>query len=116
MKLIVAGSRTFSDYPLLRNELDRFVGNEKDVVILCGDARGADSLGARYAEERGFAVEHFPALWKLYGRLAGFLRNRQMADAATHCIVFWDGVSHGTRNMIYEMANRDKPVKIVRFR
>ena len=45
MKIIVAGSRTFDDYTLLKEKLDFFLKNQKDVVIVSGTAKGADKLG-----------------------------------------------------------------------
>lgn len=52
-KVIVAGGRDFDDYPMMVQYLD-FVFSEtkEDIEIVCGMARGADSLGKRYAEER----------------------------------------------------------------
>jgi hypothetical protein len=47
-------------------------------VLLCGMARGADSLAYHYAGSHGVPVEKFPADWKRYGKRAGMLRNMQM--------------------------------------
>ena len=43
MKIIVAGSRTFNDYELLKKKLDYFLQNQKEISIISGKARGADS-------------------------------------------------------------------------
>ena len=57
-RVIIAGSRDFSDYELLQSTMDRLLINRKDeIVVLCGKARGADTLGERYARERGYYVE-----------------------------------------------------------
>ena len=69
-------------------------------AVLCGECRGADLLGKRFAEENGIPVESFPAEWKRYGRAAGAKRNKQMAENADTLIAFWDGESKGTKNMI----------------
>ena len=64
MNVIVAGSRTFNDYRLLRNKLDQILANKlPDIVIVSGGARGADTLGERYAQEKGLPVKQFPADW-----------------------------------------------------
>ena len=51
MKIIVAGSRTFNDYKLLTDKLDYFLQNQKDITIISGKAKGADSLGEDYAHQ-----------------------------------------------------------------
>lgn len=106
--LIIAGGREFSDYILLKKEVDLFIEeNKKDykeIVIISGEARGADLLGKKYGEEKGYKVIRLPALWKNVDDSvdikAGFKRNAIMLKLANHCIVFWDQKSNGTRMMI----------------
>lgn len=107
-KVIVAGTRSFSDYPLLHSFCDNLLLQKEllyDIVIVSGTAKGADRLGEQYAIEHGYRLEKFPADWDKYGRAAGMIRNSQMADNAQALIAFWDGKSRGTKNMI-DVANR----------
>ena len=109
VRVVIAGCRNFSNYPLLSTVCDtclsRLVAEGKEICILSGCCRGADRLGERYAAERGYAVELHPANWHFYGSSAGPRRNREMAEAADFVIVFWDGVSAGSHSMI-EHAKR----------
>ena len=102
IKCIIAGSRTFNDYALLKKILAGFFStmDPKDVEIVSGTARGADQLGERYAKEHSLTVQRFHAEWNRYGRSAGYRRNEVMAQYATHLIAFWDGESRGTKHMI----------------
>lgn len=100
MKVIIAGSRTFNDYELLKTFADRLLRNLTNVEIVSGGARGADSLGERYAKEKGYKLKIFPAEWDKYGKSAGFMRNIVMGDYADGLIAFWDGKSSGTKHMI----------------
>ena len=95
-RVIIEGCRDFDDYELLKEKCDYFLQDEKkeDVVIISGHASGADALGERYAQERGFQLETFPADWKAHGRAAGPIRNARMASAANALIAFWDAVSY----------------------
>lgn len=104
-KLIVAGSRDFNDYHLLERELINLLRGKypKDVEIVCGGARGADSLGERFAKEKGCNIKYFMADWDGLGKKAGFVRNAEMGKYANDCILFWDGVSKGTKHM-YDLA------------
>lgn len=104
-RIVVAGSRHFLDYDLMCRELDKlfsesieFVGRE--IKIVSGMADGADTLAIRYADEHKLTKILFPANWKRYPRIAGFLRNEDMLSVATHLVVFWDGKSNGTRHII----------------
>ena len=102
-RVIIAGSRNFSDFAFLQKKMDFLLQNVIDQVeILCGEARGADALGKKYALQKGYSCASFPADWKKYGRAAGPMRNRDMAKNADACVCFWDGKSKGTENMIDE--------------
>ncbi len=103
MNVIVAGSRDFNDYDLVKKELDKLwqvQGLRYGFNVFSGCARGADRLGERYAYEKHLSVIKFPADWERYGKRAGVIRNEEMAKNADFCIVFWDGKSKGTKNMI----------------
>lgn len=70
-------------------------------------------MAVRYATETDIPFKVFPADWKKYGRSAGPRRNRQMAEYADAAIVFWDGKSRGTQNMIQQMRELGKPVEVI---
>ena len=123
MKVIIAGSREFNDYEKLYNFCEKVLANQKDIEIVSGTASGADKLGERYAKEKGYKLKEFPAKWtdldatpcsvkydknkKPYNVLAGLNRNEKMAKYADALIVFWNGKSSGTKNMI-ESATKNK--------
>ena len=101
MKLIIAGGRDLTDYLFLKEKLDHLLSRtEEKIEIVCGDARGADSLGKLYGKCRNYSIKSFPADWDKYGKSAGYRRNAEMADYADHLIAFWDGKSKGTKHMI----------------
>lgn len=100
MKIIIAGGRTFDNYDLLCKKCDKFLINLTDIEIVSGVAKGADSLGERFAKERNYQIKQFPANWNLYGKSAGYIRNDEMAVYSDCLIAFWDGKSKGTKNMI----------------
>ncbi|WP_010497817.1 DUF2493 domain-containing protein [Paenibacillus elgii] len=114
-KVIVAGSRGFSDYSLLRRKLDSLLTNKQDVVIVSGTARGADQLGERYAKEKGYQISSHPANWDEFGKSAGYIRNEEMAKEADALVAFWDGISKGTKHMIDLAHKHDLLVRVVRY-
>lgn len=117
-KVIIAGSRGFSNYKLLKekcNEYLREKRKEYNIIIISGGARGADTLGEKYAQDEGFSLEVFPANWNKFGKSAGFRRNEQMGEVADALIAFWDGKSHGTKHMIEIMENKKLLVRVVNY-
>ena len=115
MKVIIAGGRDFNDYDQLRSYCDYLLQNKDEIEVVSGCARGADKLGERYAEERGYAIKRFPADWGTHGKSAGYLRNEEMADYADALIVFWDGQSKGTEHMINIAEKESLKIRIRRY-
>jgi hypothetical protein len=109
--LAVVGSRSFDDYETLKATLSKRSIDK----IVSGGAIGADSLAARYAKENGIELIEFLPDWKKYGKTAGFLRNKQIIDAATHVIAFWDGNSRGTQHSMNLAKLFKKPLEVIRF-
>lgn len=117
-KVIIAGTRTFSDYDLLCRKCDEFLQKQTQthsIVIVSGTARGADRLGERYAAEHGYSVERYPANWNVYGKAAGYIRNSDMANASDALICFWDGQSRGSGHMIDLARKKGLSVRIFKY-
>lgn len=114
-RVIIAGSRDFDDYALLQEHADYMLSRQEDIEIVSGGASGADALGERYAKDRGYKLKIFPADWVKYGRRAGPIRNREMAEYADALLAYWDGKSRGTQNMIEEARARGLKVSIKIF-
>ena len=129
MKIIVAGSRSITDYELVKRVIFEVLAKYtimslQIVEIVSGRADGVDLLGERWADENNVKKTLFPAAWddlvtppvkikinkfgKIYNALAGFNRNAKMADYADTLIAFWDGKSTGTKDMIDCMAAKGK--------
>lgn len=107
-KYIIAGGREFNDKEYLRDSCTRVINFlHDDIIIFSGGASGADKLGEEIASDFGVILNVFKADWHNYGKSAGPIRNEHMAKNANACIVFWDGKSKGTKNMI-DMAIKYK--------
>lgn len=113
-KIIIAGSRGFTDYDLLQRTLNTYGISPHDKII-SGTANGADKLGEKYANENSIEVKRFPAEWDKYGKSAGYKRNEQMALYADSLIAFWDGKSKGTKHMIDLAKRHNLKVEVVAF-
>ena len=103
-RVLVCGSRNFNDYGLLAAKLDEVRDRLGDVPmrVVSGAARGADSLAAKWAQQRGVPCDEYPADWDRHGKSAGYRRNEQMlTEGDPHIVVaFPQGESRGTRQMM----------------
>lgn len=113
MKLIIAGSRTINlsigDFDEYFYRFDLSVDPD-NMEIVSGCAKGVDSSGEYYAKECSLPIHKFPADWDKYGKGAGHIRNKQMAEYADALLLIWDGESRGSANMKATMLKLNKPV------
>ena len=104
MRILVTGSRNWDDEAQIRLALmetvaERLMNDDEGVIIIHGDAPGADTIAAQFAESMNWTVEAYPADWKKFGRSAGPIRNQQMVDSgADICVAFPQPGSVGTRD------------------
>ena len=108
-RVIIAGSRDYTYKETLYQVADKVLSTiNGDIEIVSGGCRGADALGERYALDHGYSLKIFPAHWKKFGKKAGYIRNKEMAEYASKengiLIAFPLGESRGT-NIMISLAN-----------
>lgn len=114
IKILVCGGRNFNDKSLLYQTLDNLClergwvteadtdGNwlPKDVKIIAGKARGADTLAIDWAVINWQDFKEYPADWDRHGKAAGFIRNQQMLDEGKPDLVVAFPGGNGTADMV----------------
>lgn len=122
-RIIVAGGR---DLPVndksiaaTMKAIKQISKSPNHVELFTGMARGADQLPVHIFHKYGMAIRRFPAKWTdehgKYNPEAGFERNHEMGDEATHLIAFWDGMSSGTKDMIAYAKSKGLVVFVIRY-
>lgn len=114
-RVVIAGCRNYFDYAQAKKYIDLCLKNTRKqftIIIISGGCRGADMIGLRYATENNMTFEVYNADWIHFGKAAGPLRNRHMAEVCDYVICFWDGKSKGTFSMIQEAKKLNKPLRI----
>lgn len=103
MRVIIAGGRAFFDRLAIAEAID--ASGFTITELVCGGARGADLTAALIIHARDLPIRLFPADWDTFGKAAGAIRNRQMAQYADALIAMPGG--DGTADMILQ-ASRHK--------
>lgn len=118
MRVLVTGSRNWTDRKAIEDELDYLYYDFpfRHLTVVHGGARGADTIAAEWAAARGSHVtaERHPAEWERHGKSAGHRRNAEMvALGADICLAFPIGESRGTRGCIEMAKKAGIPVKVI---
>lgn len=121
MRVLVCGSRDWSDELILNVVLDGLRMRHGTIVVIHGAARGADKLADEWAKYEPMPRLPFPANWDRDGRYtAGPIRNQRMLDEAFPelVIAFKDGLrpaldKGGTEDMVRRAKAAGIPVYVV---
>jgi hypothetical protein len=100
---------------MLSDVLNEIYSRHPITEIISGTAKGADKLGERWAHSKGISIKRFPADWDKFGKSAGYKRNAEMAKYGDSLVIFWDGVSRGTKHMKELATKYGLKVKIIYF-
>jgi len=110
MKVLVCGSRGWSDRTQIRENLEKL---PKDSTIITGGARGVDTWASWECNELELFLEVYLPDWKKHGKAAGPIRNSKMLEQKPDEVwAFWDGKSRGTQDTIRKATNLGIPIKI----
>lgn len=112
MRVAVVGSRGYPRLDLVRFTV--WAGRRSIKELVSGGAAGVDSAAEREAMRLGIATNIFRPKWQLYGRMAGFRRNKLIVENADIVIAFWDLSSSGTAHTIQicRLHHPSKPIRI----
>jgi hypothetical protein len=99
-RILVTGSRDLTDHKAVQRHIALAAAQAPPgtrVIIVHGNAPGADTFADRAALSLGLHPEAHDAPWHLLGQAAGPARNQEMVDAgADLCLAFF---KRGGRNI-----------------
>lgn len=111
-RVIIAGGRDFDDRRALERIMERL---PRPTRVLSGGASGADRLGEWWARRYRVPFNVYPARWDEHGKIAGPIRNGEMAESADVLVAFWNGKSRGTKNMIDTALRKGLEVHVIPY-
>lgn len=107
MRILITGSREWTNSALIWDTLDLYLQDGETLTVVHGDAPGADSIAHLWAVERRNTAhdvepEAHPAQWTKFGRSAGPIRNQEMVDLGADLVLAFikdnsPGASHLVR-------------------
>lgn len=106
MKLLIAGSRSITDF-----NLAPYIPDDTDLII-SGGADGIDTLAEEYADKKKISKLILRPRYDLYGKAAPIKRNEIMVEIADTVLVIWDGKSKGTKSTIEYAKKKNKNIKV----
>lgn len=111
MRILVTGSRDWTDIDTVRDALTVAVYQNLPAVIVHGAClSGADAIASwwvrQFSRNLDITEERHPADWTRHGKRAGFLRNAHMVDlGADVCLAF---IRNGSRGASHTAALAEK--------
>lgn len=106
MKIAIIGSRSVTSV-----DIDKYL--EACDEIISGGAKGVDKCAADYAMQKGIPFTEILPNYKLYGKAAPIVRNKEIVDKSDAVLVFWDGRSRGSQFVIKYAEKTGVPCRIV---
>ena len=113
MRTAIIGSRNFTDWELMEKTLSQLNFNITEIVS--GGAKGADSLGEKYALTKNIPTKIYLPDWEKFGKAAGMIRNADIIKNSDFVIAFWDGISKGTKQSIDLSKKTNKKLLVIRY-
>ena len=114
-RVLIAGGRHFTDYPLLRDTLDALLANRPpDVRPVTAGGPGVPMLAASYAAERGFCVAALvPDFGRHHAVAAVGRRDAELVAQAEAALIVWDDRNPAARGLRSLVEARGIPVHVI---
>lgn len=132
MRILVTGSRDFSDYNIVMRGLSVAIETlvernpgVTEIVVVHGAARGADEMAGNFVRHarafmKGQGInlieERHPAEWDKFGKAAGPVRNQKMVDlGADICVAFFTNKSTSRGTLHCSNAARKAGIEVLEY-
>lgn len=119
MNVLVCGDRNWNNYYSIYSFMSELLKWNGLFTIISGEAKGADALAKKAADDLRILYAGFEADWDKYGKAAGPIRNKKMIDEGKPDLVvaFHSNISKskGTRDMITKARDKGIPIIIKEY-
>lgn len=108
--VLVTGGREYDDVGTVFDCLTQLDEQFERMIVVHGNARGADKLAYKVCDEVGIEQAAIPAAWKKYHKASGPIRNRLMLDLFNIDLVVAFPGGTGTADMCEQAEAKGIPV------
>ncbi len=108
MRVAVIGSRNITNV-----DLQRYLP-QNVTKLISGGAKGVDACAKCFATAHDLPIVEILPDYRRYGKGAPLKRNRQIIAQADLVLAFWDGLSHGTADVIRQCQRQGIPCRVIR--
>ena len=112
-RILICGSRDWTSHNTIKSVLSNY---SKEIIVITGGCRGADTIAENVAKNLGMTVQVFNADWKKYGPSAGPIRNQKMLEEKPDLVIaFHENLdnSKGTKDMVNRARKAGIEIMIV---
>ena len=102
MKLLITGSKQIADF-----DLSKYIPENTECIIT-GENKGIEAIALKYADENQIEKHIFISENNSISK-----RNRSMVDEADAVLIFWDGKTKNTVNIVNYASKKRKSVTVV---
>lgn len=110
MKLLIAGSRSITDF-----DLSPYIPSDVELII-SGGADGVDTIAEKYSDKHKISKLILRPNYSRYKRSAPLKRNEEMVDIADSVLVIWDERSKGTLHTIRYAQKKEKNLQLIIYK
>lgn len=113
---LICGGRDFVNQEIFDQVMSQLLGMFGcPEIVIHGDAKGADAMGAAWADRMAIRNIAVPADWQMHGKAAGPIRNEQMLDHKPQRVVAFPGGA-GTTDMIRRAKKRMPEITVIEIK
>tara|TARA_R110000851_G_scaffold285432_1_gene439150 strand:+ start:151 stop:528 length:378 start_codon:yes stop_codon:yes gene_type:complete len=108
--VLVTGGRDYGDVGTVFDCLTKLNDQFERMIVVHGDADGADTLANTVCKELGIEQVRVPAAWNKYKKAAGVIRNKLMLELFSVDLIMAFPGGTGTENMKTQGTKLEIPV------
>lgn len=116
--VLICGSRAWTNATKIEKKISKLRKDySSKLMILEGDAEGADRIAGMIADREGIAHAKVPANWRVLGKRAGPIRNSWMLDLEPDLVVaFHPDIRNGlgTKDCVLKARLRQIEVEVIK--
>ena len=111
MKIAVVGSHNYKHLHKVRHYIATI---PHGTTVISGNVSGLCQFVQTESKRKGISVLMFNPQWQRYKKRAIIRYLTDIVESSDRIVVFWDGKSEGSKNLISMARKKGKPLQVIR--